>query len=90
MGYSNTSYKIVNGKKTKLQVRKINNLEDSILYNTSPYVIATKSDQASFERLTKKTQSTRLGGVCYSYCLLSDGHVDIVVESGLKAGTFVH
>ena len=85
MGYSNTSYKIVKGKKTKLQVRKINNLADSILNTTSPYVFANKSDQASFERLNKKTKSTRLGGDCYSYCLLSDGHVDIVVESGLKA-----
>ena len=27
---------------------------------------------------------TRLGGDCYSYCLLADGHVDIVVESGLN------
>ena len=85
VGYSNTSYKIVKGKKTRLQVRKINNLEDSILNTTSPYIFANKSDQVSFERLNKKTKSTRLGGDCYSYCLLSDGHVDIVVESGLKA-----
>ena len=26
----------------------------------------------------------RLGGDCYSYCLLADGHVDIVIESGLS------
>jgi myo-inositol-1(or 4)-monophosphatase len=25
-----------------------------------------------------------LGGDCYSYCLLADGHVDLVIESGLK------
>ena len=28
--------------------------------------------------------SVRLGGDCYSYCLLAEGHVDIVVESELK------
>ena len=31
-----------------------------------------------------QVKSTRLGGDCYSYCLLADGHIDIVVESGLK------
>ena len=25
-----------------------------------------------------------MGGDCYSYCLLADGHVDLVIESGLK------
>ena len=34
-------------------------------------------------RLIKKVKLTRLGD-CYSYCLLADGHVDIVVESGLN------
>mgnify|MGYP001321262341 FL=1 len=47
-------------------------------------MFANKSDQSSFEKLSKKVKSTRLGGDCYSYCLLADGHVDIVVESGLK------
>ena len=27
---------------------------------------------------------TRYGGDCYAYCLLAAGHVDIVVECGLK------
>ena len=47
-------------------------------------MFANKSDQSSFEKLSKIVKSTRLGGDCYSYCLLADGHVDIVVESGLK------
>ena len=84
IGYSETSYKIIRGKKTKLKVGKINNLKDTILNTTSPYVFASKSDQSSFEKLSKKVKSTRLGGDCYSYCLLADGHIDIVVESGLK------
>ena len=27
---------------------------------------------------------TRFGGDCYGYCLLAAGHVDLVVEAGLK------
>ena len=84
VGYSKISYKIIKGKKSKLKVRKVNNLKDTILNTTSPYIFASKSDQSSFETLSKKVKSTRLGGDCYSYCLLADGHVDIVVESGLK------
>ena len=85
IGYSKTAYKIVKGQKKKLCVGKKKNLSESILNTTSPYVFANKSDQISFERLSKKTKSTRLGGDCYSYCLLSDGFVDIVIESGLKS-----
>jgi myo-inositol-1(or 4)-monophosphatase len=84
LGYLNFSYKIKNNKKKKLKVRNTNKLSEVILNTTSPYVFANKKDQRSFERLSKKTKSTRLGGDCYSYCLLADGHVDVVVESGLK------
>ncbi len=84
VGYSKLSYKIVKNKKTVLKVSKNKKLGESILNTTSPYVFANKNDQKCFERLGKKVKSIRLGGDCYSYCLLADGLVDIVVESGLK------
>ena len=84
IGFSKISYKIKNKKKTRLRVGKTKKLSDSILNTTSPYLFANKQDHKSFERLHKQTKITRLGGDCYSYCLLADGHVDIIVESGLK------
>ncbi len=84
IGYCDKSYKIVKGKKTKLKTKSNHRLSESILNTTSPYIFANKKDQAAFEKLNKKVKSTRLGGDCYSYCLLADGHVDIVLESGLK------
>ncbi len=84
IGHSNISYKVIKNKKTTLKVRNNNKLSESILNTTSPYVFANKSDQKSFERLSTKVKSVRLGGDCYSYCLLADGLIDIVVESGLK------
>tara|TARA_B100000989_G_scaffold257074_1_gene206482 strand:- start:376 stop:1173 length:798 start_codon:yes stop_codon:yes gene_type:complete len=83
LGYKKTAYKLINGKKLVIKVGKNKKLKNAILNTTSPYVFANKSDQNSFERLSKKTKSTRLGGDCYSYCLLADGHADIIVESGL-------
>tara|TARA_Y100000768_G_scaffold333690_1_gene273865 strand:+ start:1074 stop:1874 length:801 start_codon:yes stop_codon:yes gene_type:complete len=84
VGYSNISYKIVKGKKHNLKVNDSFKLKNCVLNTTSPYVFANKSDQKSFEKVSKEVKSTRLGGDCYSYCLLADGHVDIVIESGLK------
>ena len=84
IGHSKLSYKISNSKRTKLKVRKTVELRDSILNTTSPYVFANKYDQKIFERLANDVKTVRLGGDCYSYCLLADGHIDIVLESCLK------
>tara|TARA_B100000579_G_C22687316_1_gene783235 strand:- start:126 stop:926 length:801 start_codon:yes stop_codon:yes gene_type:complete len=84
VGYSKIAYKVIKNNKSRLKVRKINKIKDSILNTTSPYLFENKYDQSSFENLSKKVKSTRLGGDCYSYCLLADGLIDIVVESGLK------
>tara|TARA_Y100000816_G_scaffold135420_1_gene95708 strand:+ start:629 stop:1453 length:825 start_codon:yes stop_codon:yes gene_type:complete len=84
IGYKKKAYKIINGKKTNLKVKSNKEISESILNTTSPYLFANKNDQSSFERLSKKVKLTRLGGDCYSYCLLADGHIDIVVESGLN------
>ena len=78
------SYKIIKGKKSKLNTRNTVKLEESILNTTSPYVFANKYDQRIFEEIVKDVRTVRLGGDCYSYCLLADGHVDIVLESGIK------
>ena len=84
VGYDNIAYKIIKNKKSLLKTKKNKKLQDAILNTTSPYVFANKKDQVSFERVAKLAKSTRLGGDCYSYCLLADGHVDLVIESGLK------
>ena len=84
IGYEKIAYKMVNKKRSLLGVRKNVILKDAILNSTSPYVFASKSDQRQFEKIAKVAKSTRLGGDCYSYCLLADGHVDLVIESGLK------
>mgnify|MGYP001419765978 CR=1 FL=1 len=84
IGYSNISYKVVKGKKSRLRAGNTFKLKESILNTTSPYVFANKNDQRIFEKVVKEVKTVRLGGDCYSYCLLADGHVDIVIESGLK------
>ncbi len=84
IGYANKSFKIIKGKKSKLKTGDTIKLKESILNTTSPYVFANRHDQKIFESMVKEVKTVRMGGDCYSYCLLADGHVDIVIESGLK------
>ncbi len=58
-------------------------LADATLIATSPHMF--KPDEfRTFERLRKKVKLPRYGGDCYGYGLVASGHVDIVVEAGLK------
>src|SRR5260221_4497951 len=42
-------------------------------------------DRAIFGRIESEVRLTRYGGDCYSYCMLAAGHLDLVVETELKA-----
>jgi myo-inositol-1(or 4)-monophosphatase len=43
------------------------------------------ADRAAFGRVEQAVRLTRYGGDCYSYCMLAAGHLDLVVETELKA-----
>jgi inositol-phosphate phosphatase / L-galactose 1-phosphate phosphatase / histidinol-phosphatase len=64
-------------------------LGQALLATTSPHLFG--DDQAvSFLALASKVARRRLiyGGDCYNYGLIASGHVDLVVESGLKIHDF--
>ena len=54
-----------------------------MLGTTSPDLLAA-DELAAFLTLKAKARLTRYGGDCYAYCLLAAGHIDLVVETGLK------
>ncbi|MFM9853166.1 MAG: histidinol-phosphatase [Sphingomonadaceae bacterium] len=64
-------------------------LKEAILATTSPQAFA-EHDAEHFMALAAKTARRRLiwGGDCYNYGLLASGHIDIVVEAGLKIHDF--
>ena len=41
-------------------------------------------DSEPYEHLSRAARLRRFGGDCYNYCLLALGHIDLVVETGLK------
>ena len=54
-----------------------------MLFTTSPRLM-NAADGAAFRRVEQAVKLSRYGGDCYAYCMLAAGHVDLVIETGLK------
>jgi inositol-phosphate phosphatase / L-galactose 1-phosphate phosphatase / histidinol-phosphatase len=78
---------LLNGAAVK--TRACPDLGQAILSTTSPNCFSAHEGE-HFVALAAKTAHRRLiwGGDCYNYALLTSGHVDIVVEAGLKIHDF--
>jgi histidinol phosphatase-like enzyme (inositol monophosphatase family) len=63
--------------------RQCTQLADATVYATSPDIFSP-AEFAAFERVTRSARGRRFGGDCYSYALLASGHIDAVIEAGLK------
>jgi myo-inositol-1(or 4)-monophosphatase len=66
-----------------LRVRACENLREAVLYTTSPLLMSER-DRAAFARVEDAVRLSRYGGDCYAYCMLAAGHIDLVIETGLK------
>jgi myo-inositol-1(or 4)-monophosphatase len=66
-----------------LMARPCAALGDAIMFTTSPRLMSAQ-DRAAFARVEEAVKLSRYGGDCYAYCMLAAGHVDLVIETGLK------
>ncbi len=64
-------------------VRHCGGLANAHLATTAPWLF-DGSDVAGFDGLRRAARDTLLGGDCHNYGLVASGHLDVVVESGLK------
>ncbi|MBA3837813.1 MAG: histidinol-phosphatase [Sphingomonas sp.] len=69
------------------RTRLIKSLDEALLATTSP-ALFDDGQLHAFEHLDAAVRSTVLGGDCYNYACLASGHLDIVVEAGLKLHDF--
>lgn len=67
-----------------LKTRACAGLDSAMLTTTSPLLIEAAADRARFAALETRVRLSRYGGDCMGYCLLADGHIDLVAETGLK------
>lgn len=66
-----------------VRTRACRSLSDAILASTGPQYFPGCTGE-HFSLLARACRDTVWGGDCYNYALLASGHVDIVVEAGLK------
>ncbi|KAJ7967281.1 Inositol-1-monophosphatase [Quillaja saponaria] len=83
----------ISGRRTTLNGQEVStrtcaNLSQAYLYTTSPHLFSGDAEEA-FIRVRSKVKVPLYGCDCYAYALLASGHVDIVVESGLKPYDFL-
>jgi myo-inositol-1(or 4)-monophosphatase len=64
-------------------VRPCPDLAQAVLFTTSPLLMSA-ADRETFGRVENAVRLSRYGGDCYAYCMLAAGHVDLVIETGLK------
>ena len=67
-----------------LRTRECASLGEATVMTTSPALIRVDADREAYRRVEAMARLTRYGGDCYAYCALALGHVDLVVETGLK------
>jgi myo-inositol-1(or 4)-monophosphatase len=67
-----------------LRVRACPTLADAVLFTTSP-LLMNETDRAAFRTVEAAVRLSRYGGDCYAYCMLAAGHIDLVIETELKA-----
>ena len=67
-----------------LRTRACSELAAAQLSSTHPELFAPGHEADAFARVRRAARACRYGGDCYAYCLLAAGHIDLVVEAGLK------
>lgn len=72
---------LFNGKPAT--ARRCRALDEAVLASTGPQYFPGHTGE-HFSMLGGQCRDTVWGGDCYNYALLASGHVDIVVEAGLK------
>lgn len=72
---------------SSIRTRACRALDTAVLSTTSPDLF-DGAEGPAFRRLAARTGMTIYGGDCYAYALLASGHVDLVVEAGLKPYDF--
>jgi histidinol phosphatase-like enzyme (inositol monophosphatase family) len=67
-----------------VRTRSCRELSDAVLASTGPQYFDEHSAEHFMALAAKTSRRTVWGGDCYNYGLLAAGHLDLVVEAGLK------
>lgn len=66
-----------------LRTRQTTDLAQATLMTTTP-ALFKGAEAEGYARVESRVRLPRYGCDCYAYCMLAAGHVDLVIETGLK------
>jgi histidinol phosphatase-like enzyme (inositol monophosphatase family) len=72
------------GKVRALKTRACASLNQAVLSTTSPEMFKARAEQAIFSKFSADAKLVRYGADCFAYAMLAAGHIDVVMEAGLK------
>lgn len=72
------------GPDRTLATSGVSRLADARLATTTPGLFRTAASRAAYDAVEAAARVARYGTDCYAYAMLADGHVDLVIEEGLK------
>ena len=72
------------GKTGRLKTRACSRIEAAVFSSTHPDLFAAGREQKILNAIKSKARLTRYGADCYAFCMLAAGHIDLVLEPGLK------
>ncbi len=72
------------GTTRELRARPCASLAEATVSATTPRMF-TGTDLEAWERVEREAKLARFGYDCYAYCMLAAGHMDLVIETGLKS-----
>lgn len=67
----------------QIGTRDCRQLSEAILFTTSPHIF-TGEEAERYQAVERHVRLFRYGTDCYAYALLAAGHIDLVIENGLK------
>lgn len=67
----------------RLTTRRCPSLSEAVISTTSPKLFGGEALRA-YDRVESVAKLARYGCDCYAYCMLAAGHIDVVIETGLK------
>lgn len=82
-GWNDGANVTAKGETKALKTRACASFSDAILATTDPYLFHGAEADA-FARARGQAKLTRYGYDCYAYSMVAAGHIDCVIESGLK------
>jgi histidinol phosphatase-like enzyme (inositol monophosphatase family) len=79
----NATWRGANGTTRTLRTRPCARLSEATISATTPRMFTGAALEA-YERVENAARLARFGYDCYAYCMLAAGHMDLVIETGLK------